>query len=80
VTFKISDDNTEIVVEKRVENADYDKFVSALPPNECRYAVFDFEYDTEGEGKRNKILFYVWCVFEKDLCFVVFYCSWIGTL
>lgn len=60
ITFRISDDNKEIVVEKTIESGNYDSFMEALPTNECRYAVFDFEYDAGSDGKRNKILFYVW--------------------
>lgn len=60
IIFTISADNTEINVQKVADSGDYDDFVNDLPSNECRYAVFDFEYDTEGEGKRHKILFYVW--------------------
>ncbi|KAJ3285805.1 cofilin [Borealophlyctis nickersoniae] len=60
IVYKMSDDMKEIVVEKTVEGADYDDFVKSLPPNECRYCVYDFQYDTSGEGQRNKILFYVW--------------------
>ena len=32
-----------------------------LPENDCRYAVYDFEYERgQGEGVRNKICFIVW--------------------
>jgi cofilin len=47
-------------VESKVPTATYEEFVAALPTDDCRYAVFDFEYDTNGEGIRNKICFYVW--------------------
>ncbi|KAI8822049.1 uncharacterized protein EV422DRAFT_414700 [Fimicolochytrium jonesii] len=60
IIFKINDTNTEIGVEKTVETGDYDSFVGSLPPDQCRYCVYDFQYDTAGEGTRNKILFYVW--------------------
>ncbi|KAI8589705.1 hypothetical protein BDZ88DRAFT_451848 [Geranomyces variabilis] len=60
IIYKMNDALTEILVEKTVESADYESFVSALPANECRYGVYDFQYDTAGEGTRNKILFYVW--------------------
>lgn len=62
IIYKINDNNTEIVVEKTVEDADYDTFVASLPADQCRYCVYDFQYDTAGEGIRNKILFYVWSV------------------
>ncbi|KAI9095928.1 hypothetical protein DFS34DRAFT_594941 [Phlyctochytrium arcticum] len=60
ILYKINDTNTEIAVEKTVENADYEAFVTSLPADQCRYCVYDFQYDTSGEGIRNKILFYVW--------------------
>ncbi|KAI9345087.1 hypothetical protein BD770DRAFT_414088 [Pilaira anomala] len=60
IIFKLSDDLKEIVVEKSSETANYDEFLSELPENEPRYAVFDFEYEKPGDGKRNKITFYSW--------------------
>ncbi|KAG2196709.1 hypothetical protein INT47_009619 [Mucor saturninus] len=58
--FKLSENNQEIVVEKSSETGDYDDFLSQLPDNEPRYAVYDFEYEKPGDGKRNKITFYSW--------------------
>ena len=58
--FKLNDNNTEVVVDKTAPpSASYEDFVKALPANDCRYAVFDFEYSEDG-GQRNKILFVVW--------------------
>lgn len=51
----------DIVVEKESTVADYEKFVEDLPENECRWGVFDFEYES-GEGKRKKIVFVMWYV------------------
>eukprot|EP00341_Mesodinium_pulex_P015770 CAMPEP_0116937284 /NCGR_PEP_ID=MMETSP0467-20121206/31406_1 /TAXON_ID=283647 /ORGANISM="Mesodinium pulex, Strain SPMC105" /LENGTH=138 /DNA_ID=CAMNT_0004619057 /DNA_START=51 /DNA_END=467 /DNA_ORIENTATION=+ len=60
VIFKLNDDLTEVVVDFTAgADASYDEFVGKLPENDCRYVVYDFEYDA-GEGKRNKILFVVW--------------------
>ncbi|TFK73646.1 hypothetical protein BDN72DRAFT_168538 [Pluteus cervinus] len=41
------------------ETGYYDKLLEALPENECRWAVYDLEFDT-GEGKRNKLIFFSW--------------------
>ncbi|KAJ3214225.1 cofilin [Clydaea vesicula] len=60
VIYKIADNSTEIVVENTVEEASYDDFVKSLPENECRYGVYDFQYEVPNEGQRNKILFYTW--------------------
>lgn len=65
VFFKINDELTEIVVEKEgPANATYDQFLDELksvPKDDCRYCVFDFEWETAESGKRNKICFYAWC-------------------
>ena len=60
IVYRLSQDNSRIEVENLVEASDYDNFVEQLPKEECRYAVFDFEYNTNGEGVRNKICFYTW--------------------
>jgi cofilin len=60
IIFKLSDDNKEITVEKSSNSASYDDFVSDLPANTCRYAIYDFEYEKGNEGKRNKLCFYAW--------------------
>lgn len=51
---------SEIVVEKTSEDTDYDRFVEDLPEEECRWAIYDFEFEKEGAGKRNKIVFVSW--------------------
>lgn len=55
---------TEIVVdtavEKTPESADYETFLANLPEDECRWAVYDFEFEKEGAGKRNKLIFLSW--------------------
>ncbi|WFD30990.1 cofilin [Malassezia sp. CBS 17886] len=58
--YELSSDNTEIVVAKTSESQDYDDFVAELPPGECRYAIYDFEFEKGNEGKRNKICFVTW--------------------
>lgn len=63
IIYKISDDWKEIVVEETSTSGDYsafrEKLLNAKSKNKKgvegiggRYAVFDLEYDTEGEGKR----------------------------
>ncbi|KAK8440458.1 cofilin [Candidozyma auris] len=61
IIYKINDDKTEIVVEETSTNQEYDAFLEKLPENECKYAIYDFEYEIgNGEGKRNKIVFFTW--------------------
>jgi len=59
IIYNLGDDKTEIVVEKTSTALHYDDFLSDLPEAECRWAVYDFEYEQEG-GKRNKIVFLSW--------------------
>ena len=60
IIYKLNETNTEIVVEKTASDASYADFVASLPKNDCRYCVFDFNYEVPNEGARNKLLFYVW--------------------
>lgn len=61
IIYKISDDKTTIVVENSGKADSYDEFIEQFPENDCRYAVYDFEFELpNGEGKRNKMVFYTW--------------------
>ncbi|KAJ3487476.1 hypothetical protein NLI96_g3516 [Meripilus lineatus] len=59
ILFTLNKDNTEIIVLKSSESTDYDEFLSELPETECRWAVYDLAFETDG-GKRNKLVFYHW--------------------
>lgn len=77
IVYKLNDDNTSVVISRSEERApgegnrsadmnkareDYARFVREnLPDDDCRYAVYDFEFEkSPGEGFRNKICFVVW--------------------
>lgn len=66
IIYKLSDDYKTIVVEKKMEKTDtsqdpYESLISHFPADDCRYAVYDFEYQVSAsEGMRKKICFYVW--------------------
>ncbi|KAH8147228.1 uncharacterized protein LAJ45_08706 [Morchella importuna] len=61
IIYKLSPDNKTIVVDKSSTDCDYETFIGDLPETECRYAIYDFEYELEGgEGTRNKLCFYAW--------------------
>lgn len=62
IVYAISKDGKSIVVEKTSANGDYDEFVSHMPAEDCRWAVYDLEFEKGDEGKRNKICFIAWCV------------------
>lgn len=63
IIFGIAPDNKEIIVLKTSKETDYEKFIEDLPEAEPRWAVYDFEYEKEEGGKRNKLVFYSWYVF-----------------
>lgn len=54
----------EIQLHKRVAEGagkeTYEQFVAELPPKEGMYAIYDFDYETDEGGKRNKLMFIVW--------------------
>ena len=68
IIYCISEDGSSVTVEKASPPSDhpssrqaFDAFVKSLPSNDCRYSVFDFEYEKNGgEGIRNKIIFVAW--------------------
>ncbi|CAL1712470.1 unnamed protein product [Somion occarium] len=60
IVFGLSPDNTEIVVTKTSSDNSYETFLADLPEAECRWAIYDFEFERPGEGKRNKLLFVTW--------------------
>jgi len=64
IIFKVNKELTEIVIDKASQGGDYEDFQEDLPPDQCRWGVFDLEYRIEVEGephaKRNKIVFVSW--------------------
>lgn len=60
IIYSMNKDNTEIVVEKAAESGVYDEFLKALPGDDCRYCIFDLEFEHPEGGQRNKICFIAW--------------------
>lgn len=68
ILYRISDDAKSINIEKTVSPSEhksardaYEAFRQGLPIDDCRYAVFDYEYEkAPGEGIRSKIVFVAW--------------------
>lgn len=60
--MKLTQDNKEIEIEKTVPiNAcSYEDFVKQLPDDDCRYAIYDFHFDTGNSGQRQQLIFVVW--------------------
>ncbi|XP_022922475.1 ATP-dependent RNA helicase glh-2-like isoform X2 [Cucurbita moschata] len=59
IVFKI--ENQEVVVDKLGSpQKTYDDFLAAIPSDECRYAVFDFDFTTDENCQKSKIFFIAW--------------------
>ncbi|KAG0449521.1 hypothetical protein HPP92_012563 [Vanilla planifolia] len=61
IVFKIDEKIPQIMVEKLGEpNDSYDDFTASLPLDDCRYAVFDFDFITDENCQKSKIFFISW--------------------
>ncbi|KAK4436298.1 putative glucan endo-1,3-beta-glucosidase GVI [Sesamum alatum] len=59
IIFKIQDQ--QVVVEKLgTPDESYENFTASLPSDECRYAVFDFDFTTNENCQKSKIFFIAW--------------------
>ncbi|CAG8052827.1 unnamed protein product [Penicillium nalgiovense] len=59
IMYTLSEDDSEIIVDKTSENRNYEDFVHDLPPTECRWVVYDFQDERDGVN-RNKMVFISW--------------------
>ncbi|CAI0424949.1 unnamed protein product [Linum tenue] len=61
IVFKIDEKIQQVTVEKLGSpTASYQDFTDSLPANECRYAVFDFDFTTNENCQKSKIFFFAW--------------------
>ncbi|PPD75138.1 hypothetical protein GOBAR_DD27946 [Gossypium barbadense] len=61
IVFKIEEKQKQVVVEKLGEpSQSYDDFTSSLPADECRYAVYDFDFVTAENCQKSRIFFIAW--------------------
>jgi cofilin len=67
IVYRLNEELTKVVIEKKVESCpNYDEFVGNLPEHECRWIVYDFEFQkSPSEGLRSKLIFVAWyCYIE----------------
>ncbi|KAJ0721976.1 putative actin-depolymerizing factor domain, ADF/Cofilin, ADF-H/Gelsolin-like domain superfamily [Helianthus annuus] len=61
IIYKIEEKQKQVMVEKVGEPAQtYDEFTACLPDNECRYAVFDYDFLTPEGVQKSRIFFIAW--------------------
>lgn len=58
--YKIENDAEIIVDTFGDKSKTYDDFTACLPPNECRYGVFDLDFTTRDGREANKLIFISW--------------------
>ncbi|XP_021652779.1 actin-depolymerizing factor-like [Hevea brasiliensis] len=61
IVFKIEESIQKVTIEKLGQpQQNYDDFIASLPANECRYAVYDFDFTTNENVQKSKIFFIAW--------------------
>ncbi|OMO79492.1 Actin-binding, cofilin/tropomyosin type [Corchorus capsularis] len=61
IVFKIEEKIQQVVIDKLGDTNDsYDDLIASLPANECRYAVYDFDFTTNENCQKSKIFFISW--------------------
>ncbi|XP_071685756.1 actin-depolymerizing factor 2-like [Rutidosis leptorrhynchoides] len=61
IIYKIEEKQKQVIVEKLGEPAEtYDAFSACLPADECRYAVFDYDFLTPEGVQKSRIFFIAW--------------------
>jgi cofilin len=61
IVFKIDEKAQQVQIEKLGNPEEtYDDFTSSIPDDECRYAVYDFDFTTEDNCQKSKIFFIAW--------------------
>ncbi|KAL2348048.1 hypothetical protein Fmac_002048 [Flemingia macrophylla] len=59
ITFKI--EKQQVMIDKIGEATEsYEDFQASLPADECRYAVYDFDFTTNENCQKSKIFFIAW--------------------
>ncbi|KAK4798070.1 hypothetical protein SAY86_030396 [Trapa natans] len=61
IIFRIEEKKKEVVVEKTGGPTEsYAEFTASLPENDCRYAVYDYDFVTSENCQKSKIFFISW--------------------
>ena len=79
IVFKMDAGAQRVAVEKvGGRHESYDDFTASLPNDDCRYAVYDFDFVTEDMCQKSKIFFIAWYVYMYGMsnmyvCMYVWY-------
>lgn len=68
IVFKIDEKIQQVTVEKLGQIGEsYEDFAASLPVDECRYAVFDYDFTTDENCQKSKIFFIAWYSEESHI-------------
>ncbi|CAN7015943.1 unnamed protein product [Brassica rapa subsp. trilocularis] len=63
IVFKIEEKSKKVTVDKvGAAGETYQDLAASLPEDDCRYAVFDFDYVTVDNCRMSKLFFITWSV------------------
>lgn len=69
ITYKLDNNYKEIVVDQVGDRgASYEDFTNSLPENDCRYAIYDFDFVTAEDVQKSRIFYILWYCFPTPLC------------
>ncbi|XP_019165597.1 PREDICTED: actin-depolymerizing factor 5 [Ipomoea nil] len=76
IVFKI-DEKSRLVTVDKVGGAgeSYDDLAASLPKDDCRYAVFDFDFVTVDNCRKSKIFFIAWSPAESRIRAKILYAT-----
>nr|QPZ44568.1 actin-depolymerizing factor [Hemerocallis fulva] len=61
IVYKIDEKAKQVIVEKLGEPvSSYEDFTASLPADECRYAIYDFDFVTAENVQKSRIFFIAW--------------------
>ncbi|CAH1263976.1 uncharacterized protein [Branchiostoma lanceolatum] len=67
VTYRVSDDETQIIVESQVKESTWEDFQAHFPLDKPLWAVYDFDYKSKEDHNRNKLVVLSWCPDELPI-------------
>ncbi|CAN6314678.1 unnamed protein product, partial [Urochloa humidicola] len=61
IIYKMDDKFKEIVVDQVGDReTSYEDFTNSLPENDCRYAIYDFDFVTAEDVQKSRIFYILW--------------------
>ena len=74
IVFKIDEKSGGFTVDKvGAAGESYDDLAASLPDDDCRYAVFDFDFVTVDNCRKSKIFFIAWYLSFSSLPFYLLF-------